>query len=179
MIDLSKRLLVSVAGLEPMPWHMCITHALPVHPSSCVCVQSSTSSLPPASPALRPARAAMRCRPPPSCRPPPRCRPPCSPPPHCRTRPHTFSIGHAPTSRARCRGCKCVVGKGEARLVTHAFVRPGRTRDFVRHVGCATAELARALMAVHGSVERMPVDASMDADAASEARATLCAVAAT
>ena len=94
---------------------------------------------------------------------------------HFKTKPHTFSIGLAPTSRARCRGCKCVVGKGEARLVIHAFVRPGRTRDFVRHVRCMSFELLRAVTAAHGSVERVPVDASMDSDAASAARAQLSA----
>eukprot|EP00966_Prymnesium_polylepis_P295868 6833339-Prymnesium_polylepis.3 len=96
---------------------------------------------------------------------------------HFKTRQHTFSIGHAPTSRARCRGCKGVVGRGEARLVTHAFVRPGRSRDFVRHVGCVSTELLKAVIAAHGTVERVPVEAGMDADAASEARTTLSRVA--
>lgn len=67
-----------------------------------------------------------------------------------------------------------MVGKGEARLVTHAFVRPGRTRDFVRHVKCVSAELLKAIIATHGSVERVPVEASMDADALSATRAQLC-----
>ena len=93
---------------------------------------------------------------------------------HFKTRPHTFSIGLAPTERAKCRGCKKVIGKGEARLVTHAFVRPGHSRDFVRHVGCVSAELLKAVIAAHGSVERVPVEESMDSDAASAARAQLC-----
>ena len=92
---------------------------------------------------------------------------------HFKTKPHTFSIGRAPTGRARCRGCKGVVGKGEARLVTHAFVRPGRTRDFVRHVKCVSAELLKAIIATYGSLERVPVDASMDADALSATRVQL------
>ena len=96
---------------------------------------------------------------------------------HFKTKPHTFSIGLAPTGRARCRGCKGAVEKGEARLVTHAFVRPGRTRDFVRHVGCVSAELLKAVIAAHGSAERVPVDASMDSNAASAAHATLSRVA--
>ena len=79
-----------------------------------------------------------------------------------KTRPPTFSIGLAPTGRARCRGCKRVVEKGEARLVTHAFVRPGRSRDFVRHVGCVSPELMRAVIAAHGSVERVPTEKGMD-----------------
>ena len=90
-----------------------------------------------------------------------------------KTRPPTFSIGLAPTNRARCRGCKKGIDKGETRLVTHAFVRPGRSRDFVRHVGCVGAELARAVVAAHGTVERVPIDSSMNADAAFEARAAL------
>ena len=68
-----------------------------------------------------------------------------------------------------------MVGKGEARLVVHAFVRPGRSRDFVRHVGCVTAGLVRAMVAAHGSVERVPVEKSlMDATVVSVARAQLC-----
>ena len=93
---------------------------------------------------------------------------------HFKTKPHTFSIGRAPTGRAMCRSCKGVVGKGEARLVTHASVRPGRSRDFVRHVKCVSAELLKAIIATHGSVERVPVEASMDADALSATRAQLC-----
>ena len=68
------------------------------------------------------------------------------------------------------RGC----WEGEARLVTHVFVRPGRSRDFVRHVKCVSAELLKAIIATHGSVERVPVEASMDADALSATRAQLC-----
>ena len=91
-----------------------------------------------------------------------------------KTRPPTFSIGLAPTGRARCRGCKGLVGKGETRLVTHAFVRPGRSRDFVRHVGCVSVELMRAVLAAHGSVEQVPAESGMDPDALSFARAQLC-----
>ena len=94
-----------------------------------------------------------------------------------KTRPPTFSIGLAPTGRARCRGCKRVVEKGEARLVTHAFVRPGRSRDFVRHVGCVSPELMRAVIAAHGSVERVPVEKGVDGDALSGTCAQLCRVA--
>jgi hypothetical protein len=94
-----------------------------------------------------------------------------------KTRPPTFSIGLAPTGRARCRGCKRVVEKGEARLVTHAFVRPGRSRDFVRHVGCVSPGLMRAVIAAHGSVERVPTEKGMDGDALSGTCAQLCRVA--
>ena len=69
-----------------------------------------------------------------------------------------------------------VVEKGEARLVTHAFVRPGRSRDFVRHVGCVSPELVRAVIAAHGSVERVPVEKGMDGDALSATCAQLCRV---
>ena len=90
-----------------------------------------------------------------------------------KTRPHTFSIGRAPTNRARCRGCRKVIEKGDTRLVTHAFVRPGRSRDFVRHVGCASPELMKAVIAAHVSVERVPTESGMDADAVSNAHAQL------
>eukprot|EP00966_Prymnesium_polylepis_P244244 5648468-Prymnesium_polylepis.1 len=55
-----------------------------------------------------------------------------------KTRPNTYSLGLAPTSRAKCRACKRVIGKGEARVVTHAPVCPGRGTCFVRHLDCAT-----------------------------------------
>ena len=66
-----------------------------------------------------------------------------------------------------------VIEKGDTRLVTHAFVRPGRSRDFVRHVGCASVELIKAVLAAHISVERVPVESGMDADAVSNAHAQL------
>ena len=75
-----------------------------------------------------------------------------------------FELSVAPTSRARCRGCKRVVDKGAMRLVTHAFVRPGRGTRFVRHVSCVTSVLVREVLAAHGSVERVPVGAGMDAE---------------
>jgi hypothetical protein len=90
-----------------------------------------------------------------------------------KARPSRFELGVAPTSRARCRGCKRAVEKGETRLVTHAFVRPGRGTCFVRHVGCVTATLLREVLAVHGSVERVPVGAGMDAARVDEAREAL------
>ena len=73
-----------------------------------------------------------------------------------KTRPSTYTIGHAPTSRATCRACRSAVGKGELRIVTHAFVRPGRSHDFVCHLKCATPALVAAMVGVHGSVERVP-----------------------
>jgi hypothetical protein len=66
-----------------------------------------------------------------------------------------------------------MVGKGETRLVTHAFVRPGRSHDFVRHVGCVGAELMKAVLTAHVSVERVPIESGMDADAVSNAHAQL------
>lgn len=94
-----------------------------------------------------------------------------------KTRPSRFELSVAPTSRARCRGCKRMVQKGETRLVTHAFVRPGRGTCFVRHVRCVTVALLREVLAAHGSVEHVPVGAGMDTALADEAREelrTLC-----
>ena len=90
---------------------------------------------------------------------------------HFKTQRSTFSLDAAPTSRARCRGCKGVIGKGEARLVTHAFVRPGRTTRFVRHVRCVSVELAREVLAVHRSAECVPAGRGLDKGCADEARA--------
>ena len=99
---------------------------------------------------------------------------------HFKTKPHTFSISRAPTGRALCRGCKRIVAKGEIRLVTHAFVRPGRERaHFVRHIGCVTTQLLNAVLAAHGSVSGVPVAANMvmDTPSLSTAHAQLCQLA--
>lgn len=80
-----------------------------------------------------------------------------------KTQPSTYSIGLAPSSRARCRLCKQRVGLGEVRIVTCAFVRPGRRHDFVSHASCATPALARAILSMYGTVRRVPAAAGMDA----------------
>jgi hypothetical protein len=66
-----------------------------------------------------------------------------------------------------------VIGKGEARVVTHAFVCPGRGTCFVRHLNCATVAFVASMLGTHGSMERVPVDLSMNAEAAAAARALL------
>ena len=78
--------------------------------------------------------------------------------PGFKTRPSTYSIGHAPTSRATCRLCKRGVDKGEVRILTHAFVRPGRSHDFVCHMACATSALVDKMVSVYGSLEKVPRD---------------------
>ena len=93
--------------------------------------------------------------------------------PGFKTRPSTYSIGLAPTSRATCRACKQGVGKGDVRMVVHAFVRPGRTRDFVYHVGCATSALVKSMVDVYGSVEHVPMTMEVDLNLCKEARAQL------
>ena len=90
-----------------------------------------------------------------------------------KTRAHTFSLGLAPSGRARCKGCKQTIEKGEARLVIHAFVRPGRSRDLVRHVGCVNAELVNSMLAAHGSIERVPAERDVTDAALSVARAQM------
>mmetsp|Transcript_16114 Transcript_16114/g.41475 ORF Transcript_16114/g.41475 Transcript_16114/m.41475 type:complete len:102 (-) Transcript_16114:65-370(-) len=66
-----------------------------------------------------------------------------------KTRPSTYTIGHASTSRATCRVCKTAVGKGELRIMTHTFVRPGRSHNFVCHLKCATSALVKTMVRVH------------------------------
>ena len=92
-----------------------------------------------------------------------------------KTKPNTYSLGLAPSSRAKCRGCKGVVAKGEVRVVTHAFVRPNRATYFVRHVRCVTAACVASMLKAHGSLERVPVDTNMDSEAAAATRAQLSA----
>ena len=75
-----------------------------------------------------------------------------------KTQPHRYTIGLAPTSRARCRGCRRGIDKGALRLVIHAFVRPNRGTVFMRHltpecVGPAlAADVVRARSAGHNGV---------------------------
>lgn len=90
-----------------------------------------------------------------------------------KTRPNTYSLGLAPSSRAKCRACKRALGRGEVRVVTHAFIRPGRGTYFVRHVKCATSAFVASMLRSHGSIESVPVDSSMDAETATAARAML------
>ena len=93
--------------------------------------------------------------------------------PGFKTRPSRYSIGLAPTSRATCGLCKHRVGKGELRIVTHAFVRPGRSHDFVNHLTCATPALVAAMVKVHGSVGRVPVAKGMGVEECEDACAQL------
>eukprot|EP00966_Prymnesium_polylepis_P164295 3798495-Prymnesium_polylepis.1 len=90
-----------------------------------------------------------------------------------KTKPNTYSLGLAPSSRAKCRACKGLVAKGEARVVTHAFVRPNRGTFFVRHVRCVSAAFVASMLKAHGSVDRVPTDSSMDAEALASIRAQL------
>ena len=88
-----------------------------------------------------------------------------------KTRPSTYCIELAPTSRAKCRLCKQSVIKGDARVVTRAFVRPGRTRDFVCHLRCMKPALVRAMLSVYGSVDHVPLANEIDADTRKYVRA--------
>ena len=65
------------------------------------------------------------------------------------------------------------MGKGELRVVTRAFVCPGRWTQFVRHVNCVSAALSSNMAAVHGSVDAIPVGAGVDADTVEAARVQL------
>ena len=87
-------------------------------------------------------------------------------PPHCGRNCACFC-------RAMCRACKQTLGKGEVRIVTHAFVRPGRSHDFVCHTTCATPKLVQAMVSVYGSVQCVPMGNSIDAAVCEEVRACL------
>ena len=90
-----------------------------------------------------------------------------------KTKPNTYSLDLAPSARAHCRGCKKIVGKGDVRVVTHAFVRPNRGTYFVRHVECATSVFMTAVLKSHGSVECVPVSGDIDGDKVVSTRALL------
>ena len=57
--------------------------------------------------------------------------------------------------------------------MTHAFVRPGRSHDFVNHLTCATPALVAAMAKVHGSVGRVPVAKGVGAEECEDAFAQL------
>ena len=90
--------------------------------------------------------------------------------PGFRTQSNTYSISLAPTNRARCRACKQTVNKGEVRVVTCVFVRPGRRCDFVCHAACVNAEMVKAMLSVYRSVDRVPVAHDVDSEASSSVR---------
>ena len=88
--------------------------------------------------------------------------------------PSVYRLSLAPTNRARCRGCKGRIGKGELRLETCAFVCPGRRTVFVRHApACVTAAVAREVLKVYGRAERVPVDAAVPSSEGELARKDL------
>jgi hypothetical protein len=72
-----------------------------------------------------------------------------------------------------CRLCKQRVRKGEVRIVTHTFVRPGRSHDFVKHLKCATPALVAAMVGVQGSVGEVPGAKDVGAEGYEDACAQL------
>ena len=78
-----------------------------------------------------------------------------------RTQPCTYKIGVASTGRAHCRRCARRIDKGAVRLEISAFVRPGRRALLLRCADCIDARFAAAVLAAHGSAERVPVEAAL------------------
>ena len=58
--------------------------------------------------------------------------------------------------RARCRGCKRLIAKGETRIVITAFVLPGRATVFSRCGRCLGTRFATAVLDVCGTADRVP-----------------------
>ena len=92
-----------------------------------------------------------------------------------KTKESSYHIGIAPTSRARCRRCKCQVQKGSARIVTTALVQHGHTVRFTRCITCIDAPLAAAIVRVYGSLARIPSTLDVNSDTADAIRATVAA----
>ena len=90
-----------------------------------------------------------------------------------KTKESSYHIGIAPTSRARCRRCKCQVQKGSARIVTTAFVQHGHTVRFTRCIACIDAPLAAAVVRVYGISTCIPSTLDVDSDTADAIRATI------
>ena len=86
-----------------------------------------------------------------------------------KTRPHRYSIGPAPTNRARCRGCRQIIYRGSLRVAIRVFVRPGRGTTFVRHTSaaCMDASLAKNVLSARAKGEvSVGVGVGVDAVAA-------------
>ena len=81
-----------------------------------------------------------------------------------KTQPHRYTIDTAPTSRARCRGCRRSIEKGALRLAIHAFVRPNRGTTFARHLTpeCVGAGLAADVMRARGVPNGVRVDSGVE-----------------
>ena len=88
-----------------------------------------------------------------------------------KSRTNQYLIENAASSRARCRRCKQPIPNGALRLRIVAFVCPGRSTAFFRC--CLDAKLAAAVLAVHGSAERVPCASTMDAGRAAQMRLLL------
>lgn len=78
-----------------------------------------------------------------------------------KTKPHRYTIGPAPTSRARCRRCRRPIERGALRLAIHAFVRPNRSTTFARHLslGCTGVALAADVLRAR---DVAPTEAQVD-----------------
>ena len=86
-------------------------------------------------------------------------------------------MSYAPTSRARCRGCKRRVERGELRLVVTAFVQPLRSTCFVRCCRCIDGSFACAVLAVYTQAAHVPAEGNVDYMEAEAVRARLDAMA--
>ena len=81
-----------------------------------------------------------------------------------KTQPHRYSIDLAPTSRARCRGCRQLIERGSLRLAVHAFVRPNRATVFARHLAaqCMGKAVSTDVMRARGVGSGVSVDGAVD-----------------
>ena len=87
--------------------------------------------------------------------------------------PHKYSIGRAPTGRARCRVCKELITSGTVCLVIHATIMPGRVRRLKLHAECVSSRVFSDVLRAHRSVDRVPVDGDLSPDEADRLRACL------
>ena len=93
-----------------------------------------------------------------------------------KTKASKFHLALAPTGRARCRGCKSAIGKGDLRIVVTCFVKCGMSRRFSRCLACVDGKLAAAVVHACGSAKALPVAAGVDPEAAEALKARLVAL---
>lgn len=76
-------------------------------------------------------------------------------------RKNRYRIATSATGRAACRHCREPVPKGDACMIIDAWIKAGRRTKLLRCVSCITPTFAKAVLGVHVSARRIPVDAAV------------------
>ena len=67
--------------------------------------------------------------------------------------------------------------KGDIRVATCVFVRPGRRCDLVCHAACMHVEMVKAMLKVYKSADNVPIAHGLSAEACSIVRKRIARIA--